>query len=181
MSNTVFKVRRLDISCPFDNSKKGQEYTKVIDNLVGDVVNSLVNNRHLYFKFEQLNSKNKDVRGFSIYNDSGDFVIGNHYGVDYRLFKEYIVDGYKDRYPEIIEIFKYKPCVSKPYPGFKYGFLDKNDPNYAKDLAFYKQLDKVLSYNCELDRSVIRYVFQRIMYRVVDQYDNYEIVSSLKE
>lgn len=173
MSDTALKIYWVDSSCPFDDSETGLTYAKTIDSLVDDLVDSLFADENLSFGFETSEFSDEDVRYFAIYDDSGSEIISSRNGVDPLLFKRNIIDKYANPYPLIHELFRYRSYLSESFPGFTWQPLDKNHPEYAIDRAFYGELDKGRT----LNDIVIRYVFQKIMYHVVNRHEDYTIVN----
>lgn len=167
------KIHWVDSSCPFDDSEIGLSYAKTVDLLVDDLVDSLFAEEDLSFDFETFELNDEDICYFVIYDASGDEVISGRNGVNLIPFKHSIIDKYASVYSLTREIFKYRPYLSESFPGLTRQPLDKGHPDYEIHRAFFGALDEGRIF----DKVIIRYVFQKIMYQVVDRYENYTIVS----
>lgn len=173
MSDTALDIHWVDSSCPFDNSELGKVYKKTADRLVGDLVGALLDGQRLRFRFESSEFKPSNARCFVIYDGFGNEVVGSCSGINSPFFGRSVIDEYAGTYPFIRKIFEYKSYLSESFPGFVRQPLDRDDPNYATHLTFFEPLDEGQT----LDESVVRYVFQKVMYRIVDQHDEYTIIN----
>lgn len=173
MPNMMFNIHWVDSSCPFDDSKRGELYKEMIDCLTDDLVAALLNGQPLHFRFESSEFRPSNVRCFVVYDNFGNEVMGSCSGIDSLFFERNVIDEYVGTYPLIRDIFEYKSYLSESFPGFRYQPLDRNDPNYAAYLSFFEMLDE----GHVLDENAVRYVFQKVMYRIVDQYDEYVVIN----